>query len=82
MTMHIPLPTAWTKRLGNLPESGMGYQCVDVDLKTGERVSGVLVLNAEFLVWPSERAPIDSDAIVDICMNEGATPAEWGPEAD
>lgn len=67
--MHIPLPAVWIKRLCNLPESGMGYQRVDIHLKTGERVSGVLVLNAEFLDWPSERTPIDADAIAGIFMH-------------
>lgn len=82
MTMHIPLPAVWAKRLCDLPESGMGYQRVDVALKTGERVSGVSVLNAEFLVWLSERAPIDADAIADICLNQASVPDESVPDAD
>lgn len=81
MTMHIPLPAVWARRLCDLPESGMGYQRVDVDLKSGARVCGVLVLNAEFLVWPSERAPIDADAIADICLNQASVPDESVPDA-
>lgn len=44
-TLH--LPEVWTERLVHLPESGMGYQKVNIFLKDGAVVENVIVLNAE-----------------------------------
>lgn len=44
-TVH--LPERWTAHLVRLPESGMGYQRVDITLKNGKVLRNVVVLNAE-----------------------------------
>lgn len=44
-TVH--LPETWISRLVRLPESGMGYQRVNITLKTGEVLRNVVVFNAE-----------------------------------
>jgi hypothetical protein len=44
-TVH--LPQTWTERLINLPETGMGYQKVNIVLKRGRVFKDVIVLNAE-----------------------------------
>ena len=44
----------------------MGYQVVDVVVRSGERVCDVVVFNAQEVEWPAERGPIDPEDIVDI----------------
>jgi len=45
MTVH--LNEFWSQRLSLLPESGMGYQRVDLTLKDHRVIENVIVLNAE-----------------------------------
>jgi hypothetical protein len=54
--MRIKLDQRWTKRLLELPESGMGYQRVDVRFADGRELKGVVVLNAEELEVPNDFA--------------------------
>ena len=64
--MRLDLGARWSKHLCEMPETGMGYQVVDVVLRSGERVCDVLVFNAQEVEWPTERGPIDPEDIVDI----------------
>lgn len=43
----IRLNEFWSQRLAQIPESGMGYQRVDLTLKDQRVIENVLVLNAE-----------------------------------
>lgn len=43
----VHLPDRWIEILVRLPESGMGYQRVNITLKHGKVLRGVVVLNAE-----------------------------------
>ncbi|HVF71577.1 MAG TPA: hypothetical protein VM940_08210 [Chthoniobacterales bacterium] len=43
----IYLPKTWIEKLVQLPESGMGYQRVNIRLKHGKVLRDVTVLNAE-----------------------------------
>jgi hypothetical protein len=54
--MRVKLEQRWTKRLLELPESGMGYQRVDIRLANGDELSDVVVFNAEELEVPDELA--------------------------
>ena len=47
--MRIKLEQRWIKCLLRLPESGMGYQRVDLCLTDGRELKDVLVFNAEEL---------------------------------
>ena len=47
--MRVKLEQRWINCLLRLPESGMGYQRVDVCLTDGREVKDVLVFNAEEL---------------------------------
>ena len=47
--MRIRLERGWTEKLLKLPESGMGYQRVDITLEDGRKLSNVVVVNAEFI---------------------------------
>jgi hypothetical protein len=54
--MRIRLEPRWTKRLLELPESGMGYQRVDIQLVDGRELKDVVVFNAEEIEVPDEFA--------------------------
>ena len=56
--MKLRLDTRWVNRLLKAPESGMGYQRVDVTLADGRELKDAVVLNAEFLVVPDDLGPI------------------------
>ena len=60
-TLH--LPEVWIERLAHLPESGMGYQKVNIFLKGGAVVKDVIVLNAEEC---EVSEPFDAEDIVDV----------------
>ena len=50
--MKITLSKEWIKHLTQLPESGMGYQRVDVVFEDGSTQHNRLVLNAETMDLP------------------------------
>ncbi len=54
--MRVKLEPRWTKRLLELPESGMGYQRVDVRLSDGRELRDLLIVSAEGLEVPGEFA--------------------------
>ena len=54
--MRIRLEPRWTKRLLELPESGMGYQRVDIRLVDGRELKDLVVFNAEEIEVPEEFA--------------------------
>ena len=45
--MTVKLNDYWSQRLAHMPETGMGYQKVDLTLKDGRTLKGLLVFNAE-----------------------------------
>jgi hypothetical protein len=54
--MRVKLEKRWMKRLLQLPESGMGYQRVDLRLADGRELKDVLAFNAEEVELPDECA--------------------------
>lgn len=54
--MRVKLPKKWSDYLVSKPESGMGYQRVDVRLQDGRLVEDVMVFNAEDMELPEEFA--------------------------
>jgi hypothetical protein len=54
--MRIKLDKRWVERLLALPESGMGYQRVDVKMSDGRELRNAVVFNAELLELPEEFA--------------------------
>jgi hypothetical protein len=56
-TVH--LGKKWQQKLAQLPESGMGYQIVDVRLQNGKVLSGLMVFNGEECLTESEFDPSD-----------------------
>jgi hypothetical protein len=53
----IHLPKRWIEKLAQLPESGMGYQRVNIVLKRGKVLEGIVVLNAEEAQAPEAFEP-------------------------
>ncbi len=51
--MRIKLAQRWIDLLLKQPESGMGYQRVDVRFADGRRVENVMVFNAEDFEVPA-----------------------------
>jgi len=49
--MHLKLSTQQTEELLQYKETGMGYQMVDVVLKSGVTIENAVILNAEELIF-------------------------------
>ena len=56
--MRVRLDDRWVERLLRWPESGMGYQRVDVRFANGRKLSDVPVFNAEEIELPEEFGPL------------------------
>ncbi|HUJ10750.1 MAG TPA: hypothetical protein VL171_12045 [Verrucomicrobiae bacterium] len=56
--MKIKLEQQWIEKLLGWPESGMGYQRVDLRLADGREVKDVPVFNAEEVEVPDEFAGV------------------------
>jgi len=63
----IQLSSKWRHKLAELPESGMGYQLVDVDLQDGRVLSGLMVFNCEEC---QSEVSFDPNDIVDIRLHQ------------
>ncbi len=50
--MKLTLSDTWTKRLLDMPESGMGYQRVDIVFTDGVTLKGAIVVNASLVEVP------------------------------
>jgi len=61
------LSRKWVDKLVNLPEAGMGYQTVDVRLKDGRTVNGLIVLNCQDIMGT---VYFSEDDIVDIVASD------------
>lgn len=61
--MTVKLERKWTNYLVDQPESGMGYQKVDVRLKDNRVLKNVLVFNAEEIDLPDELAAVEISEI-------------------
>ena len=56
MNVRVKLPNKWVEYLIHQPESGMGYQRVDVVLEDGTTLADCLVFNADEIEIPDEHA--------------------------
>ena len=56
-TVH--LPQRWIEQLTRMPESGMGYQRVNIVLKKGKVLRDIVVMNAEEAQAPEPFEPSD-----------------------
>ena len=65
--MKVNLPQKWIQHLSHLPESGMGYQQVDVTFKDGSILRDCSVLNGEVINIPDS---LQGKAIIDIKLHK------------
>jgi len=56
MKIKVLLPEKWVEYLVQQPESGMGYQRVDVVFDDGTKLEDCMVLNAEQIELPESHA--------------------------
>ena len=61
------LSRKWVDKLLRMPEAGMGYQVVDVVLKNGSVVRGMMVLNCQDILGA---VYFSDDDIADIIASE------------
>lgn len=66
---RIQLPQKWVDVLVSSPETGMGYQVVDLTLTDGRTLHGVRVYNCEVLALPEEMS-VRPEEIEDITVRE------------
>lgn len=61
------LPKKWSKKLENMPETGMGYQTVEILLKDGRTFTGIIE-NSKFItrIKESNTIPFSKSDIKDI----------------
>lgn len=62
----VKLSVSIRNKLISLPETGMGYQIVNVLMKDGNTIKGLKVLNCENLIIKNHK--IDSDSIADVVL--------------
>ena len=69
--MGIKLSKKWVEYLALVPESGMGYQIVDVTLKDGRVLKNTVVFNAEDLKLPPEHRGVELEDVEEIRLSDG-----------
>ena len=69
--MRLRLDERWINLLCDLPESGLGYQRVDVGLRSGDVVNDILVFNGEVMEWPADSGRVRSEDIESISLSDG-----------
>lgn len=62
----VVLNEFWSQRLAQMPESGMGYQKVDIVMKDHRLIENVIVLNAEVCQTPED---FDLSDIADVKLS-------------
>lgn len=67
--MYLKLEPKWTETLMSLPESGMGYQIVDLTLEGGRQLIGVPVFNGEDVYVPESQG-FDASKIRQIWLHD------------
>ena len=74
MMNKVKLSPAWSKKLAEQPETGMGFQDVEVTTKGGRKVDGI-ALNGEFI---ETLMPLSETEIADIRVRTGKEVGRWG----
>lgn len=60
----------WLDKLSSIPEKGMGYQVVDIKLKSGTILRRVKAYNGEILDLPPGYDLLSEDSIDDITLSQ------------
>jgi len=70
MKRKVKLLEKHIKVLETLPEQGMGYQIVDINMEEGKHLNKRIVLNSSFLVLEGDEL-IDPNKIASINLHQG-----------
>ncbi len=68
--MQVLLERRLTDKLVHLPESGMGYQIVDLTLRSGARIQGITVLNGQIAEVPDDYPNLGPAEIADVELSK------------
>lgn len=68
--MRRKLSKKWIKHLLFMPESGMGYQTIDIILKNGQVIEQINVFNAEDMELPDKYKHLKVEKIKDIVLHK------------
>ena len=66
--MKLKLNKYWTEKLLKYPETGMGYQKVDIILKSGQIIRDIVALNSEDLVLPDQYVHLKLEEIANLIL--------------
>jgi hypothetical protein len=69
MTLMLNVNEKWFKKLMKLPESGMGYQLVDIYLKNGHIMKKIVVVDSEIICLPEGFEDTHESDITEIKMS-------------
>jgi hypothetical protein len=72
--MLLALSPPIVDRLTAMPESGMGYQVVDLILADGRVISNVSVFNSELAAVPESLRDLKSSDVADVRLVTNARP--------
>jgi len=70
MKHKIKLLDNQSQELLLLPEQGMGYQIVDIELNNGQRLEKLIVIDSTYLVLEDENELIDPKDILSIKLRK------------
>lgn len=70
---NTKLPQKWSEFLTSQPETGMGFQDIEITLTDGSKISGI-ALNAEFV---ETVASFNVDMISDMRVKSGSEIGRW-----
>ena len=69
MKQHVRLLTHQSKLLASLPEQGMGYHVVDIELSNGRILKKLFVIDSSILVIEKDEEPVDPKNILSIKLH-------------
>ncbi len=70
MKHKIKLLDNQSQELELLPEQGMGYQIVDIELNNGQRLEKLIVIDSTYLILEEENELIDPNDILSIKLHK------------
>lgn len=67
--MELILKGKWRDKLVRMPESGMGYQIVDISLQDGRAMRRVTIFDGEIVELPAGYENVSENDITDVVLS-------------
>lgn len=67
----LALSSRWIRYLRSQPESGMGYQVVDIVLANSEILESLIVVNGELVELPNDHLDVENEDIERVRIHVG-----------